>query len=131
MSLLEWKDSFRLGIEEVDYEHRELIDLINAAHGLIGPGASVERLEAALGEIHAAISGHFALEEKIMAARRYPARAEHKADHERLLDDLRDIMEETVERATLDEAALAGRLSDWFGVHFRTHDARLHEFLAV
>lgn len=130
MTLLEWRDSYRIGIEEVDYEHRELIDLINAAHATIGPGAPSDSLDAALGEIFAVISAHFALEEKDMAARRYPALREHKQDHEKLLDELRDIMDETAASAALDEAALSGRLSDWFSVHFRTHDARLHHFLA-
>lgn len=129
MSLLEWRDSYRIGIDEVDYEHRELIGLINAAHATIVPGAPSEQLHAALGEVYAVISAHFALEEKDMAQRRYPALAEHKQDHERLLDDLRDIMDETAERDLLDEAGLSRRLADWFSVHFRTHDARLHHYL--
>ena len=32
MPLLEWKDSYSVGIAAVDHEHRELIDLINTAH---------------------------------------------------------------------------------------------------
>ena len=123
MTLLKWQDNFSVGIEEVDHEHRELIELINTLHDTLAADRTGARVEAFLGEILTDISAHFALEEKVMRARRYDALAEHKADHERLLDDLRDIMDggapEGPER-------LAARLESWFAKHFRTHDARLH-----
>ena len=65
-----------------------------------------------------------------MQAGGYEHRASHKADHERLLDDLRDIMDEVAAQDVLDDEALSQRLSAWFGEHFRTHDARLHAALA-
>ena len=37
MSWIEWKESYRLGIPSVDYEHEELIALLNDLHeGLRG-----------------------------------------------------------------------------------------------
>ena len=130
MTLLQWREEFRVGIEEVDFEHRELIGLINATHAQAGAGASPESLDRALGDIHSAISAHFALEEKVMRGRRYDAVDEHKADHERLLDDIRDIMDEVARHGVFDEAAFGQRLADWFGVHFRTHDARFHHAIS-
>ena len=129
MTLLEWRDDFRIGIEEVDHEHRALIELINALHGALGADRSGDRVEAFLGEIYASISSHFALEEKVMRARRYDDLAVHKADHERLLDDLRDLMDEQAGGAILDEERFGQRLAQWFVGHFQTHDARLHRFL--
>lgn len=129
MSLLEWRDEFRIGIDEVDHEHQQLIGLINALHASLGAERSPEGIEAVLGEIFARISAHFALEEKDMQARDYPERPAHKADHERLLDDLRDIMDEVHEQGVLDDARFSQRLGGWFGDHFRSHDVRLHRFL--
>ena len=40
MSLIEWKDEFSVGVAEVDLEHRDLIDLINDLHSLMGEGAT-------------------------------------------------------------------------------------------
>lgn len=129
MSLLEWRDEFRIGIDEVDHEHEQLIGLINALHAALGAERSPERIEAFLGEIYARISAHFALEEKDMQARAYPERATHKADHERLLDDLRDIMDQVHYQGVLDDTRFSQRLAAWFGDHFRTHDVRLHHFV--
>ncbi len=131
MGLLEWRDEFRIGIPEVDHEHRELIALINALHGrLTAPGDDVGVAEF-LGELHAQISAHFALEERVMRSRRYPALESHKADHERLLDEIRDIMDGYDLHGRYDPDALGAALDAWFSVHFRTHDARLHHALAT
>ena len=127
MSLIEWKDEFNLGVASVDLEHHELINLINDLHGLLGENASYERVMAMLGEIFAQISAHFALEEKFMRDTAYPLLAEHKEDHESLLDQLRDIMDEIEDDGEYDEARLSRELESWFSDHFRTHDARLHE----
>ena len=127
MSLIEWKDEFSVGVASVDLEHRELIDLINDLHALIGENASAEEVVSMLGEIFAQISAHFALEEKYMRDSRYPFLEEHKADHEMLLDELRDIMDLVDEDGGYDELGLSQDMRRWFTEHFRTHDAKLHQ----
>jgi len=129
MSLLEWRDEFRIGIAEVDHEHQVLIGLINDLHATLGADRSGDDVEGFLGEIFARISAHFALEEKDMQIRRYPEAAEHKADHERLLDDIRDIMDEQSEYGVLDDEAFFARLAAWFSNHFKRYDAQLHKYL--
>ncbi|MBI2977298.1 MAG: hypothetical protein HYY38_00340 [Rhodospirillales bacterium] len=32
MVLVDWRDDFKIGIDSVDYEHRQMIELINAVH---------------------------------------------------------------------------------------------------
>ena len=127
MSLIEWKDEFSVGVASVDLEHRELIDLINDLHALIGEKASADEVTSMLGEIFAQISAHFALEEKYMRDTRYPLLAEHKEDHETLLDELRDIMDLVEDDGSYDEQGLSQDLQRWFTEHFRTHDAKLHQ----
>jgi len=129
MSLIEWREEFSLGIPEVDHEHRQLIELINSLHADLGTERSVQDIADCLGEIYARIAAHFALEEKVMRARGYDQLADHKADHERLLDDLRDIMDSVWAQQALDDRELSDRLSRWFVDHFRTRDARLHHAL--
>lgn len=130
MTLLQWQDRFRIGVAEVDREHRGMIDLINELHDALGGDRSRDRVEDFLGEICARITAHFALEEKLMESLLYPERGDHKADHERLLDEIRELMDEVAEHGLLDEARFAARLSSWFGDHFGTFDERLHRHLA-
>lgn len=124
-ALITWRKAFEIGIAEVDFEHRKLIDLINRVYA--EAGASVVDVEKLLGEIYSGIASHFALEEKDMNAIGWWELDAHKEDHEVLLDDLRDIMEEAVAAGEIDSAALGSRLSSWFGGHFQSFDARLHQ----
>ncbi len=125
--LLSWNDRYSTGIDEVDFEHRELVDLINRIYETYRAGdGGGDAVAALFGDLNKAISAHFALEEHHMRGAAYPGLAPHKADHERLLDDLRDMMEAQEATATrIEPDALGGTLDAWFSVHFRTHDARL------
>lgn len=130
MALIEWRREFETGIGEVDHEHRELVELINALYGEIGASASHDRIGAFLGEVFARISAHFALEEAVMRKHRYDDYAAHKADHEKLLDDLRDIMDAHDVGEYLDYATgLERAIGTWFVAHFKSRDARLHRIL--
>ena len=130
MALIEWKDEFATGVPDVDSEHRQLIDLINALHVAMLRKDVTYTVMDFLGQIYARISGHFALEEKIMRERRYDQYEDHKADHERLLDELRDIMDDYEEHAYFSDEEFARQIDAWFSEHFRTRDARLHKHLA-
>lgn len=129
MSIIEWDDNYSIGVDAVDHEHRELIGLVNEAHErLMYTGEDGEVMDF-LGEIYARISAHFALEEQLMRVKNYDHFEAHKSDHERLLDEIRDIMDDYEDDAFFSEAQLATRLRVWFTQHFRTHDARLHRRL--
>jgi len=127
MSLIEWKDEFNLGIAEVDREHRDLIEQINGVHDAATRGANRRTLLRALGDIYTRIAAHFALEESLMRRIRYMAFAEHKEDHEILLDDLRDIMAQVEAGGSYSQERLSADLDYWFSAHFRRHDALLHK----
>jgi hemerythrin len=129
MSLITWKDEFSVGVAAVDLEHRELIELINDLEANMLDQASKDTVVQTLGEIYARISAHFALEEKIMRAAGYGGYAAHKQDHESLLDQLVDIVDSVDEAGSYDRVALARGLDSWFSVHFKTHDAKLHQRL--
>ena len=128
MTLIKWKPSFSLGISSVDYEHRELIGMINAVYASM-TSASPEVIESCLEDIYAGISSHFALEERHMCDAGYEEYEAHKEDHEELLDQIRGVMDLFEENSETGRVILQQELSDWFSVHFNTFDARLHHKL--
>ncbi len=129
MVLIEWKKEFEVGIVDVDHEHQELIRLINNLHdAMSGENATVSVMDF-LGEIYSHVSAHFALEEKIMRTQKYDQYTDHKADHERLLDELRDIMDDYEESAYYSDGEFSAHIKRWFTEHFKTKDARLHKHL--
>jgi len=129
MALLHWEERYSVGIEAVDHEHRELVDLINCLYEAAQSRGSKVAVLRFFGDLFKAISAHFALEERVMRERGYDQLMQHKNDHERLLDEIRDIMEDYEMTDLFDERLLAQRLDAWFSRHFETHDARLHHAL--
>jgi hemerythrin len=126
MTLISWRDEFSVGVAAVDHEHREMINLINELDEAMQEDASQASVVQALGEIFTRISAHFALEEKTMRDARYARFAEHKQDHEQLLDELLDVIDSVDDEGRYDRADLSRSLDLWFSDHFRTHDAKLH-----
>ena len=131
MALIEWRSEFETGIDEVDAEHRELVQLINALHQGIADKSDSETISAFLGEVFARIAAHFALEETVMRKHGYDEYAAHKAEHERLLDEIRDIMDAHEAGAADYGTVLSTKVRDWFINHFKHKDARLHRILGV
>lgn len=126
MALIEWKERYRIGNDAVDHEHQEMMELINRLDDELKAGGSTRPVEAILGDIFRAISSHFALEERFMREHHYDEYAAHKHDHERLLDEIRDIMDGYEADPAGSSGRLAGELDNWFTGHSKTHDARLH-----
>jgi len=132
MALIEWREEFNTGVSEVDHEHKEIVDLINELHEAMGEDASQDEISRFLGDVFSKISSHFALEETVMRKHNYDEYDDHKSDHEKLLDDLRDIMDDAEEDTGKNyKTALAESVHDWFVNHFKTKDARLHKKLGV
>lgn len=129
MGLLQWEKRYSVGIEAVDHEHRELVDLINRMHERATMQGSKVAVLGFFGDLYKAVSAHFALEERFMREKRYDQLPQHKGDHERLLDEIRDIMEDYEANDVFDDKLLAQRIDAWFSRHFESHDARLHRAL--
>ncbi len=131
MVLLQWKDEYATGIDEVDEEHRDLIDVINRLHELLLADDARMTVPAFFSRLLEGVSAHFALEERIMGESRYADLAAHREDHERLLGEIRDVREAFGHAEEVDSVDLAMRLEPWFRHHFATHDLRLHSTLKV
>lgn len=129
MTLLEWKPEYCVGDAAIDHEHEHMIGQINALYDQLGESVDAETIEAVLGEIHADISAHFALEERLMREASYAEYEDHKKDHEDLLDQIHDLMDSFYADPSEGQELLKSQLSGWFGRHFSTFDARLHQKL--
>src|SRR5262245_32090012 len=123
MGLLQWNHRYSVGVDAVDHEHRELIELINRLFDEAATQGTKPAVVAFFGDLLRGISAHFALEERFMRDHRYDQLAQHKSDHERLLDELRDMMDDFETGDDADRVRLAHRLDAWFSRHFETHDA--------
>ncbi|MBB4285503.1 bacteriohemerythrin [Roseospira goensis] len=91
MAYLNWSDDLETGIEMVDQDHRVLVDLLNQAHDCIGAGEETATLGSVLHALVDYTEYHFAREERLMQAARYPELPAHRELHQRLARQARDI----------------------------------------
>ena len=129
MAQIEWKDEYSIGNASVDQEHELLITQINKLYEQLGLPLNTETIESMLADIQADISTHFALEELLMQETGFAEFEDHKQDHERLLDQIDDMIFHFTEDPESGKELLINRLSDWFSHHFKGFDTRLHNQL--
>jgi hemerythrin-like metal-binding protein len=121
-----WSDDFLIGIEELDYEHRCLIEDINKLHRELREHVDMDRIEYTLGRILARMQAHFALEEHVMVSQKYPHYPAHKAEHERLLDEYTEFMTKFERGPNLgDQEAIEKVLRQWIVDHILTSDKKM------
>ena len=76
------------------------------------------------------IKEHFEQEEKLMQKYGYDAFAEHRADHDRLINELTTFISD-VQAIVFDDEAIGEWLKRWYAVHSQTHDARLVQLISA
>lgn len=125
-SEIEWSPDFLIGIEELDFEHKTLIDNINKLHRELAEHDDIEDIRGTMGDIHYHMQAHFALEEHLMLENDYPHYIEHKAEHNKLLDML---MEQMVkfgnEPKSVDTQAVEDKLKHWIIFHIVNSDKKM------
>ncbi len=130
MALIEWTPEFSLGVDELDEEHRDLIEAVNQLYQQVRSGRYQTTVIDALEALHASAAAHFAHEEEMMQSHHYADYDAHHADHRRLLTEVTDMMYQCQDGVDDDEA-MANWLRDWFCGHFKTHDAPLHRVIVA
>ncbi len=82
---LDWRSSWECGQEEIDAQHRQMLELANDLLNENGPEVSPDRLLPPLNRLLEHIREHFTSEEEILNALHYPQTAEHQQLHRKLL----------------------------------------------
>ena len=89
---LPWLAVLETGNETVDHEHRQLIEDANAIHAIISAGGSWADLVATARTMRDRCIEHFANEDKVLRATRFPDRDRHLRAHHRILTEINGIL---------------------------------------
>jgi hemerythrin len=123
---IEWDDSFLIGIEELDYEHKVLINDINRLHLELARQDKKSEIEKCLGDIYARMQAHFALEEHVMKENQYEFFDEHKREHEKLLDGYSEYMMQILNGAVVSFSnPIEDTLRHWVSNHIINSDKKM------
>ncbi len=85
---VEWSNELSVGIEEIDAQHKVLVDLLNQIHEAIQQRQGAEATGEIIERLGEYTRIHFAVEESLMRILHYPEYERHKEEHDRLIEQL-------------------------------------------
>ena len=86
--LFHWSDDFSINIQEIDEQHKVLVDLLNQLHVAIREHHGKTTSREILNRLAEYTRTHFLLEESLMRLTHYPGFEIHKAQHEELISQV-------------------------------------------
>ena len=79
---LQWRDIYKVGIEEVDEQHMKLFAIVNDLHDGLNNGIAQANLNTIFGQLLEYAVDHFSYEESLLEKMSYPNSQKHKDEHE-------------------------------------------------
>ena len=131
MALMQWNDSLATGHPRIDSEHKKLVDLINKLADAMAAGKAKDICGQVLSELFQYTKTHFAMEEQLMANYRYVNTAEHKAEHDKLVNDVLVFKEKFDAGSLTLSISLLKFLQDWLTNHIKVSDKTLVAAIAT
>jgi hemerythrin len=129
MSLFTWNDDLCVGVEEIDNQHRKLVQLINGLHNHMLAGDAREIMGKVLDRVIEYTGFHFATEEHLMKEHGYPLAAAHLHEHEKLVATATDLQTRLNSGHALITAETMIFLKEWLYHHIMESDKLLGKHL--
>lgn len=131
---LQWSDALLLGIDEMDRQHKRLVETFAAfLHQYLNRGKHDETRKL-LEFLSGYALEHFNLEDRLMTESQYPGTDEHRAEHRYFLEKvnaLRGAVGDLGPVETKETAELIATLRTWLLTHMKETDRRLERFLTA
>jgi hemerythrin-like metal-binding protein len=85
MPFITWSDRLSVGIESIDNQHKNLVEIINDLNDAMEANAADEIMQGIFERLTRYTVEHFAFEEELFDQYGYKGSAAHKAQHEALI----------------------------------------------
>ena len=131
MKDLVWDHVLSVGVDEVDDDHRKLVDLFNMLNHSVTEGDDPEYLAAILEELINCTAWHFSHEERLMLKHGYEGLAEHKEEHQELVKSAKELQHKILQAGNLVATEDIEFLERWLTEHILTTDMRMGSYLAM
>lgn len=118
-----WNESFSVGNDLLDSDHKILFNLVNQLQDAIETGQSRDVVGSVVNVLAEYVEHHFRHEEALMARARFPDIAAHQSQHRRLEDEVRDVRDRWLagDRRAIGEEVLAF-IRKWLTEHILVAD---------
>lgn len=126
--LFSWSDSYNVGIQEVDEQHKVLVSLLNQLHDAIREHHGKATSREILDRLAEYTRTHFLLEESLMRLTHYGGFDIHKQQHEALIKQVQDLQYKLDNENAAITFELLHFLKGWLTQHINESDKRFGAF---
>ncbi len=126
---VEWKDEYSVGLDSIDLQHKKLLSLINQLQTAVDYSTGQEFEREALDELVNYTKTHFAFEEGLMKDNGYPDYEPHKAQHEKMVKHVEEVLSEYEKDRDTAMSNAVNFLKDWLINHINGTDQKYSDFL--
>ena len=119
---VEWSRDLSVGIEEIDDQHKVLVDLVNEMHEAIHQRRGRDVVRRVLAKLAEYTRIHFAVEESLMCILGYPDYEIHKEQHEQLIRHMSALQNKVDSGKTAIGFELMHFLKVWLTRHIMASD---------
>lgn len=125
-----WNNTLSVEVEEIDDDHRKLVELFNILTHAVADGDSDAYIDAVLEELITCTIWHFRHEERLMIKHAYPQYEAHRAEHAELVDSAQALQCELRDQKRPISAEDIRFLDRWLTGHILSTDMDLGAYLA-
>jgi hemerythrin len=129
MVSLQWSTSQAVFVAEIDDEHKEIFEAVTQVHDLLTSRSPLSELRKAATRLTSRIAGHFAHEERLMAAARYCSIRWHKQAHHAARRRVKQFVVRIEEGDSQAGVELVEYLTSWLNDHTGVADRMMGAFL--
>ncbi len=120
----EWKDEYSIGIDEIDGQHKQFIDLIASLYDAINQNKTAEVLGGVIDELIEYGFYHFSVEENYFKEFGYELAGEHAAEHRIFSQKITDLQKQYKNYEIEISFDLVDFLEDWLIKHIMSADRK-------
>jgi hemerythrin len=130
VAMMEWQDSFSVGITAMDIQHKQLVAMVNQLYEAMRTSKGDVVVKTILPSLVQYTKSHFASEEKVMKDAGFPGLAAHQAIHQQLTKQATDLLEKIKTGKMVPTVSLASFLKDWLINHIQGQDKQYGKHIA-
>jgi hemerythrin len=124
-----WDKILSVEVEEIDEDHRKLVELLNILGHAVAEGESTSYIEAVLDELISGTVWHFKHEERLMLKYGYEGFPDHKTEHEELIESAKALQQKFLQEGKRLSNEDIEFLEHWLTEHILVADMKLGAFL--
>lgn len=128
MSLIVWNDSLKVGLNEIDSQHKVLVDLLNQLFDAMQAGKSKEVVGKVIIELTNYTITHFSNEERYFRQFGYADMEEHMLAHKSFINKIKGFRDDFQSGNVSVSTEMMRYLKDWIVKHINGTDTKYVEF---